>query len=154
MSDKLENVPYNDITIGQSCSYQRQLTDRDVRLFAATSGDVNPVHLDEAYAATTMFGGRIAHGIWTAGLVSAALATYLPGPGCIYLEQSLRFERPVKINDTLEAQLRVTDKEDTKHIVVLDCKVVNQHGKVVLSGTAKVKAAVDKISLPKPVVEI
>ncbi|HUH38553.1 MAG TPA: MaoC family dehydratase [Spongiibacteraceae bacterium] len=146
----LENFTYDEITIGQRATYSKTLSELDVALFAATSGDVNPVHLDEAYAATTPFQGRIAHGMWTGGLVSAALAMKLPGPGTIYLNQSLKFTAPVRIGDALTVELEVTAKRDDRKFVTLDCKVRNQNGKLVASGVAEVIAPGDKLRLEEP----
>ena len=105
----LENLTFDEITVGQAASYTRTVTEDDLLLFAAVSGDVNPVHLDEAFAAGTQFKGRIAHGMYTGGLISAAIAMTLPGPGTIYLGQDLRFERPVRIGDTITVQLTVLE---------------------------------------------
>ncbi|MCB1708212.1 MAG: MaoC family dehydratase, partial [Halioglobus sp.] len=114
---KLANVTYDEITVGQTASYSRLVEERDIALFAAVSGDVNPVHLDADFAAGTVFGERIAHGMLTGAFISAALAMELPGPGTIYLGQSLRFRLPVKIGDTLTVTLEVTDKQDRRNIV-------------------------------------
>ena len=119
-------------------------------MFAATSGDVNPVHLDEEFAATTMFKGRIAHGMWTAGVISAAIAMEMPGPGTIYLGQSLSFRAPVKLGDTVTVELEVTEKQDDKKFVTLACKVVNQKGKTVVKGEAQVMAPTEKLSITAP----
>ena len=146
----IESIPYDALEIGQSADYTKTVSEQDIVLFAAISGDVNPVHLNESYARTTVFGERIAHGMLTGSLVSAALAMTLPGPGSIYLGQSLKFRRPVKINDTITVHLEVTDKRDAKKIVTLDCKVTNQNGDVVATGTADVIAPTEKIQLETP----
>ncbi len=146
----LDNFTYEEITIGQTGSYSKRVEERDIQLFAAVSGDVNPVHLDAGYAAGTPFGERIAHGMLTGALVSAALATQLPGPGTIYLSQSLRFRLPVRIGDEVTVELEVTDKQDRRKTVTLDCKVYNQDRKLVASGTADVIAPGEKLSLPRP----
>lgn len=146
----LENITFDEITIGQQATYSKTLTELDVALFAATSGDVNPVHLDEAYASTTMFKGRIAHGMWTGGLVSAALAMKLPGPGTIYLNQNLKFTAPVRIGDTITVELTVTAKREDRKFVTLDCQVRNQAGKTVASGVAEVIAPTEKLRLEAP----
>ena len=149
----MNSIPYEQLNIGDRARYHKTLTEQDVLLFAHTSGDRNPVHLDEAYARTTPFKGRIAHGMWSASLISAALATVLPGPGSIYLGQTLRFLRPVRIGDRLTVELEVTGKQDEKRRVTLACRVLNQDGKVVVEGEAEVipppKAAeVDAPELP------
>ncbi len=147
---QLVNYIYDEIEIGQKASYSKSVTEADIQLFAVVSGDVNPVHLDEDYASTTMFKGRIAHGMLTGAFISAALALELPGPGTIYLGQSLRFKLPVKIGDAITVNLEVTDKRDDRKFVTLSCEAVNQHGKVVVSGTAEVMAPTEKVDLPRP----
>jgi 3-hydroxybutyryl-CoA dehydratase len=107
-----------------------------VRAFAALTGDANPVHLDESYAAGTMFGGRIAHGMHVAGLISAVLGMRLPGPGAVYLEQSLRFRRPVRIGDTVTARVEVLDVIPERRRVRLATTCRTQHGDLVVDGEA------------------
>jgi len=146
----LENFTYDEIEIGQTASYSKTVTEQDVQLFAAVSGDVNPVHLDEAFAKGSMFGKRIAHGMYTGALVSAALALHLPGPGCIYLGQSLSFRAPVFIGDTITVNLEITAKNDKKHYLTLSCVAVNQDGKKVATGEANVIAPPEKLSIEAP----
>ncbi len=146
----LHNHIYDDIEIGQRASYQRDVQQRDIQLFAAVSGDVNPVHLDPDYAASTPFGECIAHGMLTGAFISAALALELPGPGTIYLGQSLRFRAPVKIGDTVTVRLEVTDKQDRRKVVTVDCKAYNQHDKLVATGVAEVIAPTEKLHLEAP----
>lgn len=146
----MENFTFEEMTVGQSASYTRTVTEEDVLLFAAVSGDTNPVHLDEEFAAATQFKGRIAHGMYTAGLISAAIAMELPGPGTIYLGQELRFERPVRIGDTITVQLTITEKTEGRNFVKLQTVVSNQHGKVVVSGTANVMAPPHKMRIERP----
>ena len=141
----LTNVPFNEINVGDTRSYSKTLTREDVVLFARTSGDINPVHLDEAYAKTTEFGECIGHGMWSGAIVSAALATTLPGPGAIYRSQTLKFLKPVKIGDTLTVQLTVTEKKDRVRLITIDCVVVNQHGVKVAVGVAEVIASDKKL---------
>ncbi len=100
---------FEDLELGMSAFVSRTISEADILMFAGVSGDTNPVHLDQEFAASTMFGGRIAHGMLSAGLISAVFGTRLPGPGCIYLSQNLKFKAPVKIGDTVVA--RVTVKE-------------------------------------------
>ena len=147
---QLSNYTFDEITIGQKASYTRTVTEADVHLFAAVSGDVNPVHLDAQFAAQTRFGERIAHGMLTGAFVSAALAMELPGPGTIYLGQSLRFRLPVKLGDTITVELEVVEKMDKRQFVSLRCNAVNQDGKVVASGTAEVIAPREKLLLKRP----
>jgi acyl dehydratase len=147
---KLSNFTYDEITIGQTATYSKLVQEQDIQLFAAASGDVNPVHLDADFAAGTMFKGRIAHGMLTGALISAALAMELPGPGTIYLSQSLRFRLPVKIGDTITIKLEVTDKQDKRKFVTLDCKAFNQNDKLVASGSAEVMAPSEKLLIERP----
>lgn len=147
---QLSNHTYDEITIGQTASFSKLIEEQDIQLFATVSGDVNPVHLDADFAATTPFKERIAHGMLTGAIVSAALAMELPGPGTIYLGQSLRFRLPVKIGDTVTVALEVTDKRDDKKFVTLDCVATNQTGKVVASGTAEVMAPSEKLVIDRP----
>ena len=98
-----------DLKVGDSASFSKTVTAADIDLFARVTGDTNPVHLDEAYAAKTMFKGRIAHGMLSAGFISTVLGTKLPGPGAIYLKQELTFRAPVKIGDTVTATATVTE---------------------------------------------
>ncbi|WP_454883358.1 bifunctional enoyl-CoA hydratase/phosphate acetyltransferase [Sphingomonas oryzagri] len=145
----IENRTFDEIKVGETASLTRTLTPDDIQLFAAVSGDVNPAHLDPAYAETDMFHRVIAHGMWGGGLISAILGTELPGPGAIYLGQSLRFTRPVGLGDTITASVTVIEKRAEHHIVVLDCTCVNQEGETVITGQAEVKAPTEKISRPR-----
>ena len=95
----IRNVVFDEIQIGQTASVQRVLTQADIQAFATVSGDVNPAHLDAEYADQTLFHGVIAHGMWGGALISAVLGTQLPGPGTIYLEQNLRFSKPVRVGE-------------------------------------------------------
>jgi 3-hydroxybutyryl-CoA dehydratase len=115
------------------------ITDETIRAFADLTGDHNPIHLDDAYAATTRFGRRIAHGMIAAGLISAALANDLPGPGTIYLGQTLQFKAPVFPGDTITATVEVQSVRADKAIVVLATVCANQDGTRVLEGEATVK---------------
>jgi 3-hydroxybutyryl-CoA dehydratase len=137
MTDSLHGLYLEDLSEGQSESLSKVITAQDVEAFAEISGDTNPVHLNEDYAKGTMFGGRIAHGILTAGLISAVLGTKLPGPGAIYLSQSLKFRAPVKLGDLVEAKVVVTAIDQEKRRVTLNtsCSIAD---KVVLEGEAVV----------------
>jgi len=147
---QLVNRPYDTLKEGDSATFEKTLTEKELVLFAAVSGDVNPVHLDAEFAKTSMFGERIAHGMWSGSLISAALATTLPGPGTIYLGQELSFRRPVKLNDTLTVTLTVKEKQDKKKIVILDCLVTNQNDEKVVTGTATVIAPSEAVELQAP----
>ncbi|WP_184722709.1 MaoC family dehydratase [Caulobacter sp.] len=126
-----------DLEVGQSAELVRTVGEADIVAFADVTGDTNPVHLDAEYAATTSFGQRIAHGMLSAGYISAVLGTQLPGPGAVYLAQSLKFKRPVKIGDTVTAIVTVTEINAAKAQVTLStvCKV---NGKAVVDGEAVV----------------
>jgi len=128
---------FEDLAPGQSASFAKTVTDADIVLFAGVSGDTNPVHIDAEYAAGTMFKGRIAHGMLTAALVSAVLGTRLPGPGCIYLSQTLRFKAPVRIGDTVTATVEVTALDAEKKRATLRT-VATVAGKPVMEGEAVV----------------
>jgi 3-hydroxybutyryl-CoA dehydratase len=123
---------------GVSVETSTTITAREIDLFAEATGDRNPVHLDEEFAATTQFGGRIAHGMLTAGLVSAAIASKLPGPGSIYLGQTLRFTKPVRLGDTVTVRLEVIEVITAKRRVRLATTCTNQNGETVLDGEATV----------------
>ena len=146
----ISNYTYSEITIGQTATYSKLIEERDVQLFAAVSGDVNPVHLDAEFAATTQFKNRIAHGMLSGAVISAAIAMELPGPGTIYLGQTLRFRAPVELDDTITVKLEVVDKKDKRDFVTLECNVYNQHDKLVVSGSAEVMAPKEKLSLQAP----
>lgn len=147
---QISNFTYDEIAIGQSASYSKLIEEQDIQLFAAVSGDVNPVHLDAEFAATTQFKERIAHGMLSGAIISAALAMELPGPGTIYLGQSLRFRLPVKIGDTVTVKLEVLEKKDKRNLVSLDCKAFNQEDKLVVTGTADVMAPSEKLVVERP----
>ena len=145
----LENVTYDELSVGQSARLLRTLTQADIQAFAAVSGDTNPAHLNPEYANDTLFHGVIAHGMWGGALISALLGTQFPGPGTIYLEQNLKFVKPVRIGDTLTVTATVVSKDDEKKRAELDCQVINQKGAVVLHGTARVMPPTEKVRLPK-----
>ena len=148
-TDMIENVTYDEISVGQSARLLRTLSLADIQAFAAVSGDTNPAHLNAEYANDTLFHGVIAHGMWGGALISALLGTQFPGPGTIYLEQVLHFTKPVRIGDALTVTATVLTKDDTKKRLELDCQVVNQKGDRVLHGTAKVLAPSVKVRLPR-----
>ena len=130
---------FEDLSIGQSAEYAKTITEADVLLFVAVSGDDNPVHINAEYAETTMFKGRIAHGMLSAGFISTVLGTRLPGPGTIYLGQNLKFKAPVRIGDTVTAKVTVTALDPAKKRVTLST-VCTVKGKVVIDGEAVVMA--------------
>lgn len=124
-----------DMVVGQTASYSKTFTENDLLLFAEASHDYNPVHLDEEFARTTPFGGRVVHGMLTASLISTILATTLPGPGCIYMTQTLRFCSPVRIGELVTATVTVRTIDYDKNRVLADtiCKVADR---LVVEGAA------------------
>lgn len=125
-----------NLTPGQKATRTKTITDEMIRTFAELSDDTNPVHLDDAYAATTRFGKRIAHGMIAASLISAALANDLPGPGTVYLSQSLQFKAPVFPGDTVTAIIEVKSVREDKPIATLTTTCVNQDNVTVIEGEA------------------
>lgn len=132
----MEIAKYSDLSLGQSAEVVHKITEEDIKTFGDLSGDYNPVHFDEDWAKTTMFKGRIAHGILTAAFISTAIGMKLPGPGTIYMGQSMRFLSPVRIGDTITARVEIIDLNDEKERVTLKTTCTSQDGKVVLDGEA------------------
>lgn len=147
----IENRTFDEISIGDSAHIVRTLTPEDIDLFAVMSGDVNPAHVDEEYARSDMFHEVIAHGMWGGALISAVLGTELPGPGTIYLDQRLKFRRPVGLGDTVEVRVTVTAKDEARKRLTLDCRCTNQDGEVVIEGEAEVIAPTEKVRRPRAV---
>lgn len=145
----LVSKPYEALSVGDTASLIRTLTQRDILAFAGASGDVNPAHLDRDYAAGSIFHGVIGHGLWTGALVSAVLGTKLPGPGTIYLSQAFSFVAPVRVGDTLTVAVTVTTKEGGRR-VRLGCRAVNQDDEVVLEGEAVVLAPEEAREIEAP----
>ncbi len=145
----IENRTFDELRIGDTASLVHTLTNKDIQLFAAVSGDVNPAHVDPAFAKDDMFHKVIAHGMWGGALISTVLGTELPGPGGIYVGQSPEFRRPVGIGDTITVTVKVTEKKGEKHHVILNCQAANQNGETVISGTAEVIAPTEKICRPR-----
>jgi phosphate acetyltransferase/phosphate butyryltransferase len=154
MTDDIVNRTFDEIKIGDTASIKRTLQQKDIELFAAMSGDVNPAHLDAEFAKNEMFHKIIAHGMWGATLISTVLGTELPGSGTIYVDQTLCFERPVGLGDSITVSVTVTNKKPENHIVELDCQCTNQQGQIVISGKAivmapKVKVKRKRIPVPQ-----
>jgi phosphotransacetylase/acyl dehydratase len=145
VSDFTENRTFDEIVVGESASLVRTLSKDDLALFAVMSGDLNPVHLDEPYAETSTFHRIMAHGMWGGALISAVLGTQLPGPGTVYVAQDLRFHKSVGLRDRVTVTVTATEKWLEKHIVVFDCRCVNQKGEEVITGTAQVIAPTEKV---------
>jgi len=135
LQNPIQSYCIEDLSVGMSASYAKTVTDEDIVRFADISGDMNPVHLDQAYAEKTMFKGRIAHGMLSAAFISTVFGTRLPGAGCIYLSQSLKFKAPVKIGETVEATVTVTAIDSEKRRVTFQtvCRVGD---KTVVEGEA------------------
>lgn len=131
------NIPIGEIKVGMSASYSQTITDSDIKGFAGISGDRNPVHLDDCYAKNTRYKKRIAHGMMTASFFSALFGTKLPGQGCLYVAQSLKFKRPVYVDDTVTATIEVTKVDLKKNRVYFstNCYV---SGRVVTTGEAEI----------------
>jgi len=125
--------------IGTQAALSRTITEDDILLFALVSGDHNPIHLDAEYAEKSLFGKRIAHGFLIGSLISAVLGNDMPGPGSIYLGQTLKFLAPIHIGDTVTVTVKVVAIREDKRIITLHTDCTNQHGTLVLSGEATVK---------------
>lgn len=130
--------------IGQSASFEKCITDEEVRKFADISGDDNPVHLNEEYAKDSIFGQRIVHGILVSGLISKVIGTQLPGNGTIYLSQNLKFIKPVYVGETVKAEVVIKDIITEKRRMVLETKVYRQNAECVLTGEALVMLPEEK----------
>ena len=138
MDDRaLGSIPFEDIRPGMAVSYSQTITDADIKAYAGLSGDHNPVHVSSEYAASSRFGKRIAHGLMSAGFFSALFGMRLPGPGCVYVSQSLNFKRPVYIDDTVVATIKVTSVNAAQRRVFFET-VCTARGKVVISGEAEI----------------
>jgi len=146
MTSQKQNVgslTIDEMYVGMSASYTQTITDADIKSFAGISGDNNPIHMSEEYASESRFGKRIAHGLISASFFSALFGTRIPGPGCVYVSQSLNFKRPVYIDDTVTATVIVTNIDKSKNRVFFDtvCKV---KGKTVIDGKAEIYIPVAK----------
>jgi phosphate acetyltransferase len=145
----IENKTFDEIEIGDTAELTRVLKPQDIELFAVMSGDVNPAHVDLEYARQDVFHKVIAHGMWGGALISAVLGTQLPGPGTIYLKQSLSFRHPVGLGDKVLVRVTVKEKVEDKRKIVLDCECINQNGEIVIKGEAEVIAPSEKVRRPK-----
>ena len=134
VSAAMQGYRFEDLAVGMEARYGKTITDADIVMFAGISGDTNPIHLNEDFAAPTMFKGRIAHGMLSASLISTVLGTRLPGPGAIYVSQNLTFRAPVRIGDTVTATARVTELMAKRRVrLETFCEVAD---KVVIGGEA------------------
>ena len=149
--DFIENRTFEELAVGDVASFERRLTLQDIELFAVMSGDINPAHVDEEYARDSLFHGQIAHGMWGGALISTLLGTRLPGPGTIYLGQTLRFHAPVMLGDRVQVSVTVREKIAGKNQVIFACECRNQEDALVLDGEARVLAPTEKISRPRAI---
>jgi 3-hydroxybutyryl-CoA dehydratase len=136
----LHGYYFEDLKVGMQAMVSRTITETDLRNFSGVSGDTNPMHLSEEFAKSTPFGGTIVHGMLTASLISAVVGTKLPGPGCIYMSQTLKFLAPVRIGDTVYAQVTVRQLMAGKHRVLLETKCYVKDA-VVIDGEALIKVS-------------
>ena len=134
----MKGITIGEMKIGDSASFTKTISETDIYLYAGISGDFNPAHVNQTEAEKGMFGKRIAHGMLSAGLISAVLGTLLPGPGTIYMGQELRFTKPVYIGDTITATATVAEMIPEKNRVKLETVCTNQNGDVVIKGIATV----------------
>ncbi len=140
VTDPFEDIHgyyFEDLEVGMSATYAKTITETDIVMFAGMSGDNNPVHLNHEFASSTMFEGRIAHGMLSAGFISTVLGTKMPGPGCIYLSQNLKFKAPVRANETVTAKVTIIKMIPEKRFVELET-ICSVNGKPVITGDAVV----------------
>lgn len=128
----------DQLRLGQQAAFTKTISESDVYLYAGLTGDLNPAHVNEEYAKGTRFGGRIVHGMLSGGLISAVIGMQLPGPGAIYLSQSLKFVAPVRIGDTVTATITVRELDAAKNRAVLDTVCTDRDGRVLVAGEALV----------------
>jgi 3-hydroxybutyryl-CoA dehydratase len=155
--NQMNGYDVEDLHVGMRATYSKTITEADIVLFAGVSGDNNALHVNEEFAATTRFGGRIAHGFLTASVISAAVANRLPGPGTIYLSQQLNFRAPVRIGQTVHARVSVTEIDPGRRRVTLEtvCRVgetvvIDGHALVMTTSSAKRPTAAALARTPEP----
>ena len=134
-----------ELSVGERSSFSKTISESDIYLFAGVTGDLNPAHINEAYAHGTFFKERIAHGMLLAGFISAVIGCHLPGPGTIYIKQDLKFLAPARIGDTITAEATVTEIISEKNRVILKTTCTNQDGITVLEGEAMVSPPKKKV---------
>lgn len=149
--DYLENRTFDEISLGDTASLTRILTEKDIQVFAIMSGDINPAHVDVEYAQSEMFHKIIGHGMWSAALISTVLGTQLPGPGTIYVSQTIKFRKPVTIGDTITVKVTAVELKPEKKRVIFSCECTNQRDEIVVDGQAEVIAPTKKIRRLKAV---
>jgi phosphate acetyltransferase len=148
-ADFIENRIFDEIELGQSAEFERTLSRDDIALFSKVSGDLNPTHVDAAYAIRSGAKGIVGHSLWATGLISSLLANVLPGPATVYRGQDARFYRPVHLGDTLTARIKVREKR-VGSVVVFDCEVLNQDREPVMEAVAEVVAPNERIRVERP----
>lgn len=134
----VRGTPFADLQIGDKGSMTKTVSEHDIYAFAGITGDFNPIHVDAEFAKKTMFKERIAHGMLSAGFISAVLGTTMPGPTNVYMSQEIIFKAPVKIGDTVTATVELIEKIEEKHRLIFRTTVTNQDGVMVIDGKAKV----------------
>jgi phosphate acetyltransferase len=147
--EHIENRTFAEIAIGDSARLVRTLRPEDIQMFAIMSGDFNPTHVDPEYARSSAFREVVAHGMWGGALISNVLGTQFPGPGTVYVGQTLNFARQVRVGDTITVTITCRRKFDHNHHIVFDCLCTNQDGQTVIEGSAEVLAPTDKVRRPK-----
>ena len=135
----MKELAFADIKVGDTASFSKTVTESDIVTFAGLTSDFNPIHVDAEYAKDSLFKERIAHGMLMAGFISAVLGTQLPGPNAIYMGQTLNFKLPVKIGDTVTAEVTIDEKREDKRILKVKTTVTNQRGEIVVDGGAVIK---------------
>ena len=141
----IENKTYDEIQVGDTAQLVRTLRPSDIHLFAIMSGDVNPTHVDTEFARSGQFREIVGHSMWGSALISTVLGTEFPGPGTVYVSQSMNFHRPITVGDTLTITITCEAKHDRDHHIVFDCLAVNQDGMKIIDGKAEVQAPTEKI---------
>ena len=134
----MKGLTIKELNIGDKDYFEKTISESDVYLYAGITGDLNPAHINQREAENSIFKGRIAHGMLTAGLISAVLGMKLPGPGTIYLSQEMKFLAPVRFGDTIKAEVEVIEKIEEKNRIRLNTTCTNQNGEIVLKGIAVV----------------
>lgn len=148
-TDYIENRTFDEIEVGDSSRLVRTLRQEDIQMYAIMSGDINPSHVDPEYAHSSMLREVIAHGMWGGALISNVLGTQFPGPGTVYVDQTLHFDHPVRVGDTVTVTITCEKKFPRNHHMIFDCVCTNQDGQKVITGTAEVLAPTEKVKRPK-----
>ena len=155
--ERIENQTFDEISLGDSASLVRTLTFKDIQLFAIMTGDASPAHSDPELTRSDLFHKIVAHGMWGSALISTVLGTELPGPGTEYVDQSFHYHQPICLGDTVTVTVKVREKISATQRILFDCRIVNQRGEDMVTGTADVRAPKDKLSRPRvamPEIEI